>query len=208
MTSLAVNPDARGRGGAPAEVRRLSDHRGHPAHAEKTARIGMAVFLASWAMMFIALFFAYGLVRLRAPVWPPPGELQLPRFLPGLNTLVIALSSATLGFAARAIRPRPRALGLGAAAGLGAVFLALQAVVWARVWRGGLLPSGGPYGSVFYALTTFHALHVLVGLVALGLLAARGGDSRASRLAVRLWAMYWHFVGAVWVAMYAAVYLA
>ena len=74
------------------------------------------------------------------------------------------------------------------------------------VWRAGLVPSGGPYASVFYALTAFHALHVLVGLAALAVLAMR--SRAATRSAVRLWGMFWHFVGVVWGALYVAVYLA
>jgi heme/copper-type cytochrome/quinol oxidase subunit 3 len=98
---------------------------------------------------------------------------------------------------------------LGLGAGLGALFLALQVMVWVRLWHAGLLPSGGPYASVFYALTAFHALHVLVGLAALGVLAFRARTARsATRSAVRLWGMFWHFVGAVWCALYVAVYLA
>jgi cytochrome c oxidase subunit III len=88
------------------------------------------------------------------------------------------------------------------------VFLALQAVVWTGVWRRGLVPSGGPYASVFYAFTAFHALHVLVGLAALGWLASRVASSaRPLRTEVRLWGWYWHFVGVVWAALYVTVYL-
>jgi heme/copper-type cytochrome/quinol oxidase subunit 3 len=76
------------------------------------------------------------------------------------------------------------------------------------LWRAGLVPSGGPYASVFYALTSFHALHVLVGLAALTVLALRSGARSATRSAVRLWGMFWHFVGVVWGALYVAVYLA
>ena len=61
---------------------------------------------------------------------------------------------------------------------------------------------------MFYALTAFHALHVVVGLVALGALAIRAQPPRGTtRSAVRLWGMFWHFVGVVWVALYVAVYL-
>jgi len=203
---LAVN--AGPRGGRPAEVERLSERPGHPAHEEKTARIGMAVFLGSWAMLFVALFFSYGIVRARTPLWPPLDQPRLPLLLPGLNTAVIGASSAAMVMAERFPGLRRRAVALTSAAALGAVFLTLQALVWTRLWREGLVPSGGPYPSVFYALTVFHALHVLVGLAALATLAVRAARGRASWIAVRLWGMYWHFVGVVWLALYVAVYVA
>lgn len=178
-----------------------------------TAWLGMVVFLGSWAMMFAGLFFSYGLVRLRAPAWPPPDQPPLPLLLPGVNVAVVLLSEGALVLALRRLRggkPRPAAAALVAATLLGATFLALQTAVWVSLWDAGLRPDGGPYASVFYALTVFHAIHVLVGLVALAWLAARslaGGLGPTRLQALRLWAMYWHFVGAVWVALYLAVYV-
>jgi len=194
-----------------SDVPELRRYRLRRSEDEITSYVGMIIFLGSWAMMFAALFFAYAVVRLRAPMWPPPDQPALPILIPGLNTVVIAGSSAAVAVAVRAhaLGRQPRAaIGLGLGAAFGALFLALQAVVWVGLWRAGLLPTGGPYASVFYALTAFHALHVVVGLVALGTLAIRAQPPRGTtRSAVRLWGMFWHFVGVVWVALYVAVYL-
>ena len=195
----------------PAPVYGLAEWRRRPSGAERTARTGMAVFLGSWAMLFVGLFFAYAFVRARSPAWPPLDTPPLPRLLPGLNTLAIATSSAAVARAVRAAelaRARTAAGSLAAAALLGATFLALQGVVWVDLWRRGLVPSGGPYPSVFYAFTAFHALHVAVGLLALAWLAVRArAVAPAARTGVRLWGWYWHFVGVVWVALYLTVYV-
>src|SRR6187549_3298194 len=67
-----------------------------PRHREDfTSALGMIIFLASWAMMFSALFFAYGFVRARSVTWPPPGMPALPVLVPALNTLVLLGSSFT-----------------------------------------------------------------------------------------------------------------
>jgi cytochrome c oxidase subunit III len=195
----------------PAEVRSLVAYRGRArGRQDATARVGMLVFMGAWLMLFAALFFVYGAVRARAPAWPPPGAPRLPRLVPGLATAVLAASSVLVGSARRALQAgRPRAAGgsLGLGAALGAAFLVMQAAVWSDLWRAGLVPSGGPYPSVFYGLTTLHGLHVLVGLAALAILAARAAAGRAAPLRVELWGLYWHGVGAVWLALYAAVYL-
>jgi cytochrome c oxidase subunit III len=194
-----------------ANIPELQRYRLRRTDEEVTSYVGMIIFLGSWAMMFAALFFAYAVVRLRAPMWPPPDQPALPILIPGLNTVVIAGSSAAVGVAVRAHalgRPSRAAIGLGLGAALGTLFLVLQAVVWFGLWRDGLVPTGGPYASVFYALTVFHALHVVVGLAALAALAIRAQLPRGTtRSAVRLWGMFWHFVGVVWVALYVAVYL-
>jgi cytochrome c oxidase subunit 3 len=184
-----------------------------PTRDALTARLGMVLFLASWTMLFAGLFFAYGLVRSRATAWPPLDQPPLPLALPGANVAVLALGSAALLLAARPLRrgdSRGAARALTAAALLGAIFLALQARVWTSLWAEGLRPDGGPYGSVVYTLTGFHALHVLVGLGALASLAWRawrGTHGPAQTLPARLWAVYWHFVAAVWLLMYLTVYV-
>lgn len=199
-----------GDGTSPGVVRRLADHRRRD---EVTATVGMVVFLASWAMLFAGLFFSYGLLRARTPIWPPLDQPPIPILLPAVNTAVVALGSGAVILALRFLRLgrlRRGSWALTASAGLGMVFLALQVVVWAGLYRAGLVPSGGPYASVFYALTCVHALHVLVGIAALAWLATRafaGAVTAHRHLAVRLWGMYWHFVGLVWLVLYSTVYL-
>ncbi len=178
-----------------------------------SAYVGMIVFLGGWAMMFACLFFAYALVRFKSATWPPVGELRLPIALPALNTLIILVSSFALVMGLRAVREaRPKALlrWLIIGIGTGLVFFGLQLVVWVRMWNAGLQPSSGIYGSVFYALTWFHALHVLVGVGGLLTLlprAARGAFTVQHHTAVRTWGMFWHFVDVVWVLMFVTVYV-
>lgn len=181
--------------------------------SRRTYFVGMVMALASWTMLFGSLFFAYAILRLRAGTWPPDGVEPLPRLLPFVNTLVLLASSAVLH---RGLVPAAEAR-IGALVGalkgtlaLGSLFLALQLAVWVPLWRSGFRVDSGVYGSIFYGLTVFHALHVLAGLVALLVLVpgARKGRYRSARQnAVRLSAMFWHFVDGVWVVMFVAVYL-
>ncbi len=180
---------------------------------EVTAWIGMVIFLASWAMMFGALFFTYGGIRSRSPIWPPPGLPAIPLLLPAVNTAVIALSSLTLQLGVSAVKAgRGPALTRFALATLvlGCAFMGLQLQVWHALWLDGLQPSSGTYGSAFYGFTVIHAAHVVVGLVALAWIvlgAARGRYTAARHLSVRLWTMYWHFVGAVWLVLFLTIYI-
>jgi cytochrome c oxidase subunit 3 len=178
---------------------------------ESTAYVGMVIFLCSWAMLFGALFFAYSFVRARSGVWPPPGVKAVDAALPALNTAVIALSSVVLQLAVRAVkRAQLRRLGfsLAAACALGVLFTALQWVMWTRL---GLSPGeGGVYSSVIFGLCGFHVLHVLVGLVGLLSLSVRAfkGEFSATKfLPVRMWTLYWHFVGVIWALMFVSIFV-
>jgi cytochrome c oxidase subunit 3 len=193
---------------------RGADAHGRTAAARDVdATIGMTILLGAWVMLFAALFLAYGVVRVQANEWPPFGAPRLPRGVPALNTLALLASSALLRrglWRARAGDASSVATAAAGAALLGAGFLGAQIVIWSAMLARGLFPSSGVYGSVFFALTGFHALHVLGGvivLVALAIQAARARRTGRTPLrALRLTALYWDFVAIVWVAMYLAVY--
>jgi cytochrome c oxidase subunit III len=195
------------------QIASVIPYRPRRSRSDATAWLGMVVFLASWTMLFAALFFVYAMLRARAAQWPPADAAPLPLVLPAVNTAVLAASSVALQWAlvcARRGRISAVTPAVYAALGLGTVFLSLQLVVWVALWRVGLRPDGGPYASVFYALTVFHALHVLAGLGGLSWLAVRARASAygpGRHVGLRLWTGYWHFVGAVWLLLFVVLFL-
>jgi len=176
-----------------------------------TAWVGMVIFLGSWTVMFAAMFFSYGLLRVESATWPPDGYARLPMMLPAANTVVLLLSSVALQRGLRAVRAnQPLFPWLMTALSLGVMFLLLQGVVWNSLWTEGFVTASGRYGSVFYLLTSFHALHVLVGLGFLLWLVPRSLQSSYTprdHSPVRLTAMFWHFVDIVWIVMFVTVYV-
>ena len=181
------------------------------AKEEFTSYLGMMITLGSWGILFAGIFFVYAGVRLSSPTWPPPGVPKLPVLLPTLNTLVLGVSSYTAQRALGAIRKarRDEMRGwLGMTVFLGALFLGLQYLVWTEAGRSGLHPNSGTYGSVFYALTSFHALHVVVGVMALLWVIVRGAKyTEHEHGAVRHTTMFWHFVDIVWVVTFVSVFV-
>lgn len=179
---------------------------------ENTGAIGMMVALASWAMMFAALFFSYLMLRAQAKSWPPPG-LSLPVALPALNTVVMVASSVTLKLALDRLRSGDRARAvrsMAATFALGVAFVALQGWLWHQLWSDGIRFNTGIVGAVLYALTVLHALHVLGGIAVLGYLlalAVAGGQLHRKAATLRYCGMYWHFVDAVWIVMFLGMFV-
>jgi cytochrome c oxidase subunit 3 len=173
----------------------------------------MLVALGAWAMMFGALFFMYFGLRAQAPMWPPAGAPRLPVALPALNTAVLAASSLALARGVSLLaQGRRQALApwVGVAIALGGAFVALQIEVWRALWSQGLFPSSSAYGSVFYGLTVLHAVHVAAGLLVLVWVLVRallGTYTEHNVVRVRVAAMFWHFVDAVWLLMFLSLYL-
>jgi len=91
---------------------------------------------------------------------------------------------------------------------LGVLFLVgVVGVEWRTAPFG---PSTNAAGSLFYAMTGFHAFHVLTGVIFLAIVYRNGRKGLYS--AERHWpveaaAVYWHFVDVVWIFFYPALYL-
>ena len=182
-------------------------------HAKEdfTSYLGMVISLGSWGIMFAGIFFAYAGVRLAAPSWPPPGVPRLPVLLPLASTAVLLASSGTARQALASIRQAKRdemRTLLAATVFLGALFLGLQYVLVASASQSGLHLDSGTYGSVFYALTLFHAAHVAAGMLALLWLLVRAKVyTEHDHRSVRMCTMFWHFVDGVWIVTFVSVFL-
>lgn len=69
-----------------------------------------------------------------------------------------------------------------------------------------VLPSGNTWANTYFLLTGFHALHVLIGLIAfLMILTLHLGPQRAGLL--ENVGLYWHFVDLVWIFLFPLLYL-
>jgi cytochrome c oxidase subunit 3 len=91
---------------------------------------------------------------------------------------------------------------------LGGVFCGLQWIIGEDLVSQGLGFDRGAYAAVFYGFAIIHVAHVLIGMLALPYLAIRammGTYTTPRHMPVRLWAVYWHFVGIVWIAIYLLV---
>jgi cytochrome c oxidase subunit III len=171
--------------------------------------VGVVLFLGSELMFFSALFAMYFTLRGQATAWPPPGT-NLDLLEPTIFTAVLVASSGTMQAAVRRIRD-------GDATGmrrwiwltllLGVVFLAGQAHGYARA---NFQIATNAYGSAYYTMTGFHALHVFAGLVLMLVVlgrAAAGAYSRDEHAGVEVAAYYWHFVDVVWIGLYTTIFL-
>ncbi len=181
--------------------------RGEPNPPIASVKLLALLVCASSVMLFTAFTGAYIVLRHGFDQWPPVGLPKPPREL-WINTAVIVASSLTLGWAQWAMH---RNAGANARRGtlatllLGLLFVALQVVIWNRFTAAGVRASTGSYGSIFYALTFIHALHVLVGVVALGYATVclwRHEFWHNAVAQLDACALYWHFVGAMWLYLY------
>jgi len=176
-------------------------------------RIGMLVSLASIAMLFTSLSSAY-IVRSGVTYdWYP---IAVPRVMFGSTALLI-LSSISIEIARRKLKAGlnstySKYLLLTLLLGLG--FLASQLFAWRQLAAQGLYISTHPHSSFFYVLTGTHGVHIAGGLLALVFLWRRSQRplDDASLIAKRqaaadAVAIYWHFMGALWIYLFLLLFL-
>ncbi len=188
--------------------------RSEQSERDLTAWVGMSVFLAGWGMAFATLFFVLGYLRVRSGVWPPAGAPALYIVPAAINTGILMASSAALVYGLGRIRRNDNVgliRGLVAAISLGGAFLAVQAWGWSNMATEGLSAAiHGTYASTYYALTAFHAAHVLAGVLVLVWVlwgAAGRRFNNAVHTPVRTGAMFWHFVDGMWVLTFVSLYV-
>jgi cytochrome c oxidase subunit 3 len=172
--------------------------------------LGMWVFLATLTVLFLAAIVGYLVVRLKAADWPPPGMPRLPGGL-WLATAALLAGSATIHQAHRAIRfgkADACTRWLAATLALAFGFLAVQSWNWWGLIRVRLTAASNLYAFTFFMLTGLHAAHVVGGVVLLAIVLARSLRGRYGRDAyagVTYAAMYWHFLDAIWLLLFAVL---
>jgi cytochrome c oxidase subunit 3 len=186
-------------------------------------RLGLWIFLATVSMLFAAFSSAY-LVRIASGAWKP---IELPAIL-WLTTATIVLSSVTIEMARNSERSSVVAW-IALTAGLGVIFLAGQVMAWRTLAAAGLFMHDSPHAAFLYIFTALHGAHLAGGLVWMTvvwrnhlrwdrrlalitaaecpvsrttLYAACGLDDQLARCTT-----YWHFMGSLWIFLFAVLHL-
>jgi len=185
-------------------------------------RLGMAVFLASEAMLFGALIMGLLALRTFEPDAFAATSRRLILVAGSANTAILLTSSLLVAIAvdARQVdRSRLAAILFLVAALLGLAFLAIKGTEYYIEFTEGLMPGVGPkqdfaspgarmFMDGYFIATGLHAIHVTVGIVLLGGSAWRLRRGRGpSKVAIGNVGLYWHLVDIVWLFLFPILYL-
>ena len=171
--------------------------------ASERGRLGLWLFFISEVFLFGAL------LAMRFHLWGATRP-DLDQRLGLAVTSVLLASSFFMNRAEAAIARDDRPNFIASLLITGALGVAFLVGVVGFEWRGHIRPTDGVYGSVLFAMTGLHAVHVLSGVALIAVIlfkALRGEFSTRSHWGVEAGAIYWHFVDLVWVFYYPALYL-
>jgi cytochrome c oxidase subunit 3/cytochrome o ubiquinol oxidase subunit 3 len=173
--------------------------------------MGMACLIVAESAIFTIFVAAYLYYAGNDVTGPTPREVLE---IPILGTVCLLSSSGFIMLAERAIeRAKMAAFTLWWVVTilLGLIFLADTGNEWYKlIVHDNLTIHTNLFGTTFYSLVGLHASHVIVGLIMMMvvLALALGGKVRPEHAErVKVLAMYWHFVDAVWVVVFTVVYI-
>jgi cytochrome c oxidase subunit 3 len=187
--------------------------------------LGMWVFLITEVMFFGGMFTLYVVYRALYPEAFAYASHHLDIRLGATNTTVLITSSLTMALAVYGAQVGRQRLLIGALLVtmlLGSVFLVIKGFEYHHKFAEGLVPGAGftyegpdtPHAqlffSLYFALTGFHALHMVIGLGLLTWLvlgARRDRFGPAYHSPVEICGLYWHFVDIVWIFLFPLLYL-
>lgn len=200
--------------------------RAHTTEVQNGLKLGMKLFIGSELFIFATFFGAFfylwihpvhiidTLFNLKPGLWPPQGLKTLdPWTLPLLNTVILLLSGVTVNWAHYAIKigkTKEVTKALAITVILGVLFSIIQGYEYHHAGFG-LKAEGYKafYTTIFYMLTGFHGIHVIIGTLFLAICLIRnmrGSLTATNHLALDFAAWYWHFVDVVWIFLFIFLY--
>ena len=183
-----------------------------PAPTRVVVGYGFWLFLLSDIILFSALFAAYAVLS-NETAGGPRGVDIFDRKNVLLETELLLMSSFTCGLGAIAVQKKNKLIAVSwmvATLALGAAFIALELAEFRGMVSAGHGPSRSAFLSAFFALVGTHGLHVGVGLLWLLVMlvqVATLGFVPMVRRRLFCFALFWHALDIVWVAVFTIVYL-
>jgi cytochrome c oxidase subunit 3 len=187
--------------------------------------LGMWLFLVTEIMFFGGMFTAYIVYRTLYPNAFVAASHTLDITMGAINTAVLICSSLSMALAVNAAqlgRRKSLVWFLILTIVLGSVFLGIKAVEYHEKFVHQHVPGpsfhfDGPeaehaqlFFSLYFGMTGLHALHMIIGIVLLSILAIRAHRGRFGSeyyTPIDMTGLYWHFVDIVWIFLFPLLYL-
>jgi nitric oxide reductase NorE protein len=187
--------------------------RGHAPRPYPPGDLAIWVFILAELVAFFALFAAYAFTRLTHLELFNAMQRTLDSTAGMINTLLLITGSWAVARAVAAIkanRVRASSHWLLLALACGGGFLIVKYFEYGAKFAAGVTLETNLFYTFYLALTMFHALHVVLGMVILAFVwnkTRRGGYSAHDHHGMETGASYWHMVDLVWIVLFPLVYV-
>ena len=182
-------------------------------HARPPGDLAIWIFICAELLVFAVFFASYAFTRAAHVELFNEWQLTLNRDYALINTLALITSSYFVVRAIAAVREgrqQPALRWLLGALAMGALFLIVKSMEYAEHYSHGINLRSNLFFMFYFSLTFFHFMHVLMGMVILGVNAAilrRGGYTAENHRGMETGGSYWHMVDMLWLILFPLVYV-
>lgn len=174
-----------------------------------TGRLAIWWVIASEIVIFGGLLGSYLMMRLKYDYWSEAAS-HTNTMAGAINTFVLLTSSLFIVLAHYFVEKKELGKAFGfiwLTIGGGLTFLVIKAFEWTHEIKMGYTITANLFWSYYYTAAGIHAMHVIAGLIIMGILSFQVLNGRHLRR-VELIANYWHFVDIVWIFLFPLLYIA
>lgn len=176
------------------------------------SQLGLWLYLMTDCLLFAALFATYAVLLVGVADGPGPAEIFEPWFVLTQTGILLAstLSAGIALVAASFMRRQLTIIMLVLTGALGLLFVGMELYEFQKLISEGFTWQTSAFLSAFFTLVGTHGLHIMVGLIWLGVLLYRitkHGLTSKSIGHIKLFTMFWHFLDVVWIFIFTFVYM-
>lgn len=171
------------------------------------------IFIFAELLVFGIFFITYAVVRAQNTELFNHYQLTLNRETGAINTVLLITSSYFIVLAIQAIKKnlvKQCYQYIYASLIFGGVFIVIKTYEFNEKFSHGINMSTNDFYFFYFALTIFHYLHVILGMIiltAIAIKAQRGKYSQTNYIGIETGGVYWHMVDLVWVILFPLIYI-
>ncbi len=190
---------------------------------DEGSKIGMWLFIFTEILLFGGLFIVYSVYRYQNPLAFELAHEELDVGIGTINTIILLISSMTVAMSITAIQlghTKRVVFLLEMSILLGLIFLVNKYFEWSGKFGHGIYPGSESmrelgqgevlFFGLYFFMTGLHALHIIVGLILLGVMLAKvqkGTINSDYNVQLENSGLYWHLVDLIWIFLFPLFYL-
>lgn len=196
---------------------------GHVHRDDEASKMGMWLFLLTELLLFGGMFLLYAGYRFLYSDGFKAAALEMNTFIGAINTIILLTSSLSIALSIAALQKEQKKLCISLllfTLFCGLAFLVNKYFEWSHEINNGIYPKGPAlenmsegevlYFGLYYTMTGLHGLHVIVGMIFIGVILAfvvKGKITSTNFAKLENAGLYWHLVDIIWIFLFPLFYL-
>ena len=174
--------------------------------------LAMWFFILAELTVFAIFFISFAVTEKLNPEMFNQGKMQLHSVAGLINTLALITSSFFVALALNAIHQGKRKVSVSClitAQAFAILYLIVKMWEYQSLFSMGIDLETNTFFTLYFLITAFHFLHVILGMIILGYITIRAnkGAYHSNVSGFEAGASYWHMVDLLWIILFPLIYV-